>query len=79
MQKPLKEKYQYHVIQTIYHDDIHTINNGISYGIVSEANPSICALDISTDLTFVTELNRKCNEGNLSPIHLMDVIEDALP
>lgn len=79
MPKPLEEKYQYHVVQTVYHDNIHTINNGISYGIVLDADPSVCALDISTDLMFVTELNRKFNQYNLSPVHFMDAIEDALP
>lgn len=78
MQKPLEEKYQYHVVQTVYHDDIHTINNGISYGIVLDEDPRVCALDISSDLMFVTELNRKFNQYNLSPVHFMDAIEDAL-
>lgn len=34
--------------------------------------------DVSVDLQFVADLCARCNEGQLSPIHLRDVVEDAL-
>ncbi len=34
--------------------------------------------DISVDEIFVNELCRRFNANQLSPIHLLDVIEDAL-
>ena len=34
--------------------------------------------DVSADLSFVTALCDRCNRGQLSPLHLRDVVEDAL-
>ena len=34
--------------------------------------------DVSVDLAFVTALCERCNRGQLSPLHLRDVVEDAL-
>ena len=34
--------------------------------------------DVSLDKHFVSELCRKCTEGQLEPIHLMDIIEDNI-
>ena len=34
--------------------------------------------DISCDRGFVDELARRCNEGQLSPMHLLDAVLDAL-
>ena len=68
-----RKKNRYHVIK------ITDQNDGIRYGIASETDPNIFVLDISTDRKFVTQLNRKCNKGNLSPLHLVDVVEDELP
>lgn len=34
--------------------------------------------DISTDADFVRALAVRCNEGDLAPVHLRDVVEDAL-
>lgn len=34
--------------------------------------------DISRDKAFVDELAHRCNEGQLSPMHLLDVVLDAL-
>jgi len=72
-------KHRYHVVKSTYQDNIYEPSNGISYGIAPETDPNVCILDISTDLKFVTEVIEKCNEGDLSPIHLIDVVEDALP
>lgn len=79
MNRIFAKKHRYRIIKSVYQDDIHTNSNGISYGIVSHADPTVRVLDISTDPKFVKNLVRKCNKGNLSPVHLMDVIEDALP
>lgn len=34
--------------------------------------------DVSTDRAAVEQLARRCTEGQLDPIHLLDVVEDAL-
>ena len=34
--------------------------------------------DVSTDQAAVEQLARRCTEGQLDPIHLLDVVEDAL-
>ena len=34
--------------------------------------------DVSTDRLLMEELARRCTQGQLSPIHLMDVILDVL-
>ena len=34
--------------------------------------------DISTDPIFVVNLAARCTAGQLEPVHLLDVIEDAL-
>lgn len=34
--------------------------------------------DISADRTFVSKLAERCMDGKLSPIHLRDVVMDAL-
>ena len=35
--------------------------------------------DVSTDRAAVEQLARRCTEGQLDPIHLLDVVEDNLP
>ena len=79
MNNVYQEKHLYRLIESKYKDDIHTQNDGISYGIASETEPMFCIPDISTDINLVNALIQKCNEGNLSPIHLKDVVEDSLP
>ncbi len=78
MNRNYQEKHFYRLIESKHKDEIHAQNGGTSYGIISETEPTFCVLDISTDINFVSELVRKCNDGNLSPMHLKDVIEDAL-
>ena len=73
------KRYRYRIITSVYHDDIHTKNHGKSYGIISKTDPSICVLDISTKKAVVQKLKRKCNKGNVSPVHFVDIIEDELP
>ena len=34
--------------------------------------------DVSVELDFVAALCDKCNAGQLSPLHLLDAVEDAL-
>ena len=34
--------------------------------------------DVSTDPVFVENLAARCTAGQLEPVHLMDIIEDAL-
>ena len=78
MNSDYQKKHFYRLIESKHNDDIHTQNGGISYGIISETDPMFCVLDISTDINFVSELVKKCNDGNLSPMHLKDVVEDSL-
>ena len=55
-----------------------------SYGILTSVLESnactyvACVPDISCDSCFVEELAHRCNEGQLSPMHLIDVVLDAL-
>lgn len=56
----------------------------VSYGLkcynVSNENEECVASisDISTDRSFVERLAEKCTEGQLFPIHLLDVVEDFI-
>lgn len=34
--------------------------------------------DVSTDLSFVIQLSQRCTRGELSPIHLLDVVLDSI-
>ena len=57
----------------------------VSYGILAETaegpgwRPAARVLDISPDKEFVSDLARRCTSGQLSPLHLLDVVLDALP
>lgn len=57
----------------------------LAYGIecIEEREESfirlIAVADVSTEKALVGNLVEKLNRGNLSPIHLLDVIEDELP
>ncbi|MCD8158360.1 MAG: DUF6514 family protein [Clostridiales bacterium] len=60
------------------------IGNYVSYGIEcvevksEQAERVAFVSDVSVDFRFVTDLALKCTLGQLSPYHLMDVIEDEL-
>ena len=55
-----------------------------SYGIMASVlengvcTYAVCIPDISRDKAFVDELAQRCNDGQLSPMHLLDVVLDAL-
>ncbi len=49
-----------------------------TYGILPHGYPQYAVPDISTSLAFVSALARRCTACGLSPIHLRDVVEDAL-
>lgn len=68
---PKKNRYQ--IIKTT------TPDNRIHYGIALKSDPTVFVSEISTDFEFVKEIIRKINKGNLSPIHLLDIVEDSLP
>jgi hypothetical protein len=61
-------------------------NNYISYGIAAYVdaatsdtkNVIACVRDVTTNKTEIEDLVQKCNAFGLSPIHLVDVIEDFL-
>ena len=39
----------------------------------------ISVSDVSTKPELVKDIVKRCNRGKLSPIHLLDVIEDSIP
>ena len=47
-----------------------------AYGIKACGGGSV--LDVSTNKAFVSDLVEKINKNDVEPIHLLDVIEDAL-
>ena len=55
-----------------------------SYGIVASVlendvcTYAACIPDISRDKAFVDALAQRCTDGQLSPMHLLDVVLDAL-
>ena|GEM_PF-5889042 len=55
-----------------------------SYGILASVlendvcTYAACIPDISCDKAFVDELAHRCNAGQLSPMHLLDVVLDSL-
>ena len=55
-----------------------------SFGIAAQEEVAghwrqICQVsDVSTDPIFVENLAARCTAGQLEPVHLLDVIEDAL-
>lgn len=53
----------------------------VSYGIravLASGEEAASVSDISTDLAFVQRLAALCTLGQLSPIHLRDVVEDII-
>ena len=49
-----------------------------TYGIALDGGEKLCVEDISTDREFVNSIIKLCNELQLSPIHILDVINDSL-
>lgn len=72
--------YQYKVIETN-----SSASHIPSYGIqAAEEKDGICTYaalipDISCSRDFVEALAQQCTAGQLSPVHLLDVVLDALP
>ena len=56
-----------------------------SYGIIAEEYDGskwiqvAVVPDVSCDEAFVLALSNKCTQGQLSPIHLLDVVLDSIP
>ena len=49
-----------------------------SFGIAGHWQVVCKVSDVSTDPVFVENLAARCTAGQLEPVHLMDIIEDAL-
>lgn len=74
--------------RTLYHFkviELHSLDSRRpSYGIVASVlendvcTYAACIPDISCNKAFVEELAHRCSEGQLSPMHLLDVVLDAL-
>jgi len=58
---------------TINEDSVETY--GITY---SDDNTELVIPDVSTDINLVKDLIEKCNDFELDPNQLKDVIEDSL-
>ena len=71
--------YTYLVIEE--HLEHPELGNYVSYGIKAMCGDSEVGYvsDVSVNKEFVEDVVRRCNEGNLDVIHLMDVVEDSLP
>ena len=71
---------EYHTVKEILATE--EIGTYTTYGIIGietiDDNVTVFVPDVSSDRTFVEELAKKCTEGCLSPIHLIDVIEDEI-
>ena len=67
--------------EELYHEEIGAYR---SFGICAYAltggewNEVARVCDVATDLALVVALCERCNRGKLAPIHLIDVIMDAL-
>ena len=71
--------YKYITIQGVfYHPDIGTYT---SYGLkaMREGKEILAIPDVSLNKEFVESLATRCTDLQLDPIHLFDVVEDALP
>lgn len=66
---------KYVLIKGLYSIDGDT---HIGYGIGYNDDSSLFFEDLTTNPTLVTNLVKLCNDLNLSPIHLKDVLEDFL-
>ncbi len=71
--------FQYEVIEENFEDS--ELGTYTSYGIIAmrDGEKLFCVSDMSLRRELVSELVKLCNELQLDPIHLYDVIEDALP
>ena len=72
-------RYEYRVIET-FCKECEIATYGISVWLrQSGESVEVCSVkDISPDKRAVLELAECCQRGQLSPMHLMDVIEDFL-
>ena len=78
--RAMEHSFYYQVDQEkIYHPDI---GEYVTYGVKIISAGSVCVMDVISDVSVserkVTELIRICNELDLRPCHLRDVIEDFL-
>ena len=73
-------RYEYRVIET-FCGECGIATYGISVWLrQSGGNVEICSVkDVSSNKGTVHQLAERCQRVQLSPIHLMDVIEDFLP
>ena len=69
--------YQYYMLMSrMLDEDSNRTYQAYGIGIVGQSVP--CIKDISTDERFVQSLVDLCNLHGVNPVHLIDVIEDAL-
>ncbi len=69
---------KYKVISEEFHDS--ELGDYIGYGIAAECDGErlLTVSDMSCDRGLVADLAERCNELELDPMHLYDVIEDVL-
>ena len=70
--------YSYQIKQGIVYDEEMAAHT--TWGVLASENGTevLCVPDIFLDRERAESFVEKCNKSQLSPIHLMDVIEDAL-
>ncbi len=70
--------YRYSTIEESFDDE--ELGNYISYGITVRSNGEtiMTISDMSLNRELVDELVSRCNSLQLDPLHLYDVIEDAI-
>ena len=67
----------------IFEQELYSLELGyyISFGILgrdAEGKTVVSCSDISVEKDFAVELCNRCNLLGISPIHLLDVIEDSI-
>ena len=70
--------YQYHLIVTRINNKEYGDAGIDTYGIGLDDCENLSIEDISTDESFVSNLVNLCNHFQVDPIHLFDVVEDAI-
>ena len=70
--------YQYFMIVTKLNDKSISSEPLDTYGIELKGRPEICVADISTNREFVSSLVELFNRLQLDPVHIDDVIRDAV-
>ncbi len=70
--------YHYYMFMSTLECEEPSIGKYDTYGIALEDYEDVSIEDISTNKNFVKHLVEFCNEYQVSPVHFLDVVEDAM-